>query len=908
MTETPARQRPSPEPRDARRGLSIQMRLLLLVMAAALPALLFSFFQARTASRVERGNAEQRAVQLARRIASRVDDHVNTIDALLVGVSRAIRPDTLSIARNDSVLAAIHRDLGDRFLNLSVSTAGGRVVGVSSVGTRYPLPLITDRKYFREALRTGGLGIGEPMIGRISNEYSLALGRAVLGPDRRPIGVLAASTGLRELRSILIPADLPDQAVVTLLDSTGVVLARTKDSDRWLGQRVAAPVPGAGADGGEGVRVIPGADGGGELSGYATATRVPWTVHVAIPSAVALARVHAQASQALLLFVGSLAVSLLLAWILARGIADPVRALTADANAFASGDLTRRADVAADGELGTLAATFNRMIDALERRGSELRSSESRYRALFDTLPLPMWVYDVDTLRFLAVNEAAVAHYGYTREEFLAMTVADIRPTEEASAVAERAAATDAQRLDGETWRHVTKRGEVIDVEINSDDLSYGPSRARLVVASDVTARRRTERALRESQEQLRQSQKMEAVGSLAGGIAHDFNNLLTAILGYCDLALDGTAPDSAAHGDVVEIRRAAVRAGDLTHQLLAFSRRQVLKPVIFSLGTAAADAEKILRRLISENIEVELSVGEDTPEVCADPTQLEQVILNLAVNARDAMPRGGHLRVETGARQLEATRTMSGTSLKPGWYATLEVADTGTGIAPEVRERLFEPFFTTKARGQGTGLGLATVYGIVQQSGGAIELTSEMGRGATFTLYFPAARRTPGDARPAASADATTGVTRMAAQSAVSDTTILLAEDDGAVRAIARETLTRAGYRVLSAANGGEAIAIADAHATHIDLLLTDVIMPGMNGRELANALTARRPGLRVLFASGYSDNVLLDQGALAPGVTLLDKPFTPAALVEKVAEVLAAPTPTAGDAGHDPGTMTNA
>jgi PAS domain S-box-containing protein len=487
---------------------------------------------------------------------------------------------------------------------------------------------------------------------------------------------------------------------------------------------------------------------------------------------------------------------------------------------------------------------------------------------------------DRETLRFLAVNEAAVERYGYSRDELLAMTVLDIRSPEHHQHVRDMIAIDHERTLRGRLARHLTRSGEELEVEISFDDFNYGGRRARLVVVNDVTERRRTEKALHASQEQLRQAQKMEAVGSLAGGIAHDFNNLLTAILGYCDLALEGIPAASTASEDVAEVRRAAQRAAELTHQLLAFSRRQVLKPRVFSLGTTLEQTEKILRRLISENIALELSVCPSQALVCADPTQVEQVILNLAVNARDAMPRGGRLRLSTGTITFDEAHAIAGASLPAGTYAMLAVSDTGTGIAPEIRDRLFEPFFTTKPRGQGTGLGLATVYGIMQQSGGGVEVASVPGNGTTFILYFPVARE---DSSPEVATSAQHDVQRRG------EGTILLAEDDDAVRAIARETLERAGYRVLAAADGAQALALAGAHDGPIDLLLTDVIMPGMNGRELAATLTRRRPGLRVLYASGYTDNVLEGQGALAPGVTLLDKPFTPADLAAKVRDVLA-------------------
>ncbi len=883
MVDPSAQLRQTSEIPAVRRGLSIQLRLVLLVVAAALPALCFSIVQARTTSAVERDNAEQRALQLARRIATRVDDHVNTVDALLVSLSRTVRVDRAGGAHNDSLLASVSRDLGTRFLNLSVAAADGLVVGLSNAaGSRARHISVLDRAYFQNAIATRGLGIGKPMIGRVSHEYSLALGRAILDARGNPIGVVAASTLLDQLRAILIPNDLPPGAVVTLTDSDGVVLARTEDADEWIGHDISALATVRDArHSREGVMEMTGADSVTRLSGFATASRVPWQVFVGIPSAVALARVREQERNAFLLGIASLLVSLGMAWALARGIAGPVRALTADADAFAAGDLSRRTTVRPDGELGTLAFTFDRMADALERRSSQLVTSETRYRSLFDTLPLPMWVVDRDSMRFLAVNQAAVDRYGYSRDEMLGMTVLEIRRPEKHQYVREKLAEDREQTMRGKLTQHITRTGEELDVEISSDDFTYGGRRARLVVVNDVTERRRTESALLASQEQLRQSQKMEAIGSLAGGIAHDFNNLLTAILGYCDLALEGIPPDSTASEDVAEVRRAAQRAAELTHQLLAFSRRQVLKPRVFSLGTAVAQTEKILRRLISENIALEISVCPQQPLVCADPTQLEQVILNLAVNARDAMPRGGRLRLATGAVTFDTPHATAGRNLPPGIYAMLAVSDTGTGIVPEVRDRLFEPFFTTKPRGQGTGLGLATVYGIMQQSGGGIEVASVPGNGTTFVLYFPlAAADAPADSASEPQRDVNPR----------GEGTILLAEDDEAVRAIAREALERAGYHVLAAADGSAALALASAHDGTIDLLLTDVIMPGMNGRELAATLTRRRPGIRVLFASGYTDNVLEGQDALAPGVTLLDKPFTPAVLAAKVRDVLAA------------------
>ena len=841
----------------ARRGLSIQLRLLVLVAAAALPPVLFSIVQVRAADRQARQNAEQVALQLAQRIATRVDDHVSVVDALLITLTRVVRTDYAGAAFNDELLASVSRDLSkSRFLNLSVADSTGRMVGLSSTpSTGRELP-VSDRKYFRDAVASRGLGIGEPMIGRVTGQYALAIGRAALAPDGHVRGVVAASTMLAELHALLIPANLPAETVVTLLDERGSVLAQTQGSKEWVR-----------------------ADSVARLAGFATAERVPWRVFVGIPKSVALAQVQAQKREAIILGIASLLVSLLLAGLLAKRIAGPVIALTADADVFAAGDLSHRSLVDADGELGQLAETFNRMATALHRRSTELTDSERRYRALFDTLPLPMWVYNVESMQFLTVNQAAVERYGYSRDEFLGMTLLDIRPPEEVERLSGVVPLLRRERLVGSPWRHRTRSGEIMDVEITSDDLLDGRARTRLVVAIDVTARNRIEAALRESQEQLRQSQKMEAVGSLAGGVAHDFNNLLTAILGYCDLALESIPSDAPASDDVQEIRRAAKRAAELTHQLLAFSRRQMLKPSVFALNSSVEATDKILRRLIRESIVLELSLAPDSPLVRADPAQVEQVILNLVVNARDAMHRGGRVVIATGESAFTRQQTVASGTLSPGRYATLSVMDTGTGITADVRERLFEPFFTTKERGHGTGLGLATVYGIVQQSGGGVDVQSVTGEGSTFTVYFPVALEHQG---------ALSMREPLLEPSARGEGTILLAEDDDAVRAIARTTLVRAGYHVLSANNGASALVLADGHVGPINLLVTDVIMPGMNGRELAEAMATRRPGLPVLFVSGYTDNVLADYGLTAVDHALLDKPFTPATLTAAVAALL--------------------
>jgi len=383
--------------------------------------------------------------------------------------------------------------------------------------------------------------------------------------------------------------------------------------------------------------------------------------------------------------------------------------------------------------------------------------------------------------------------------------------------------------------------------------------------------------ALGKSQEQLFLSQRLEAVGQLAGGVAHDFNNLLTVIGGYCDMMLEALDPVDANRQKVEEIQKAASRASSLTRQLLAFSRKQVLQPVVLNLNSVVADIEKMLTRVIGEDIEFRTNLQSDLGNVKADPGQIEQVIMNLAVNARDAMPAGGKTTIETANTYLDETYAQHHVAVIPGPFVMLAVSDTGVGMDEETKEHIFEPFFTTKALGKGTGLGLSTVYGIVKQSGGNIWVYSEIGKGSTFKVYLPrvdemakAYKQMPPSTSP--------GGTE----------TILLVEDAEMVRKLTLEVLCTIGYRVLEAASGSEALQISESTEEPIDLLLTDVVMPEMSGKELANHLLSLRPEMKVLFMSGYTDDTIVYHGLLDKGLNFIEKPFAPDALARTVREVL--------------------
>jgi CheY-like chemotaxis protein len=388
-------------------------------------------------------------------------------------------------------------------------------------------------------------------------------------------------------------------------------------------------------------------------------------------------------------------------------------------------------------------------------------------------------------------------------------------------------------------------------------------------------------------EDQLRQAQKMEAVGQLAGGIAHDFNNLLTVILGYCDLLLADFDPDNQRQADIGEIQKAGASAAALTRQLLAFSRKEIIEPTLLNLNVVVAEMREMVGRLIGEDVQVVLGLRSDLPLVLADRGQVEQVVMNLAVNARDAMPAGGVLTIESAGIELGENYETTRLSLKPGRYVLLSVSDTGTGMTPQVLARLFEPFFTTKEKGKGTGLGLATVHGIAARNGGSVSVRSEPGVGTSFQVYFPEAdvaalaiEPPPSPVRPHSPTHAT----------------VLVVDDELGIREVARRLLAQQGYSVLIAATSEDALRLFEQHPS-IDVLLTDVVMPGVSGPQLTERMCEQRPVLKVIYMSGYTEEAIGHHGVLNPGIAFLHKPFTVETLGRKIREILDQPSPIFAD-----------
>jgi two-component system, cell cycle sensor histidine kinase and response regulator CckA len=868
--------------RRVRRG--VRTRVLWLAALAVVPLLIPTFFRAFERRTAEERLVSSRAGELARVIARSLDARVNDANTVLVGLRELVDPSAPAEA-NDAVLQRVFRDVPLAYANLWIVDSTGRNIGaaVQQMPNRRLLDM-GDREEFQQTLRTKTFTVGKVQTARgradppLVIPFTLPIVDSLTGRVRAVVG---ASALVDSLDAVQLTRRLPSGSVLTLVDRHETVVYRTLENMRWAGrslkQITGRQVTAVYDTGGATADSRRSADGVVRVIGYAPMQTTRWMVYVGIPNVVALraANTTFRRDLATSTIIGLLLLGLIGA--LSVRAVRPIESLTADALALTAGDASRRSAIVRDDELGELARAFNTMADAAEQRQRALVDSESRYRMLFDATPLPLFSWSPTTGDVTGVNEAAVAHFGLPRDRLLRHSMtALVHPDD-----VDRFDRTLRSVPDGPThrgvWRLLHADGRALDMELVLAPYRREHETQIITVAIDTTARRAAERALEESREQLRQSQKMEALGSFAGGIAHDFNNYLSAIIGYGELVASQLAEDDPSRRDVSEVLGAASRAADLTRQILVFSRRQVVDAQVLETNEVVRSIERMLLRVMREDISFVSSLGEEQFPVRIDRGQLEQVLLNLAANARDAMPSGGSFALSTSRVDL-VRPDPAHVGVAAGRYVVIRASDSGVGMPAAVRERIFEPFFTTKERGRGTGLGLAMVYSIVTQSGGAIRVDSAPGAGTTFSVYLPLVESMASVAR----------TTQTLAPLPTGSERILLVEDDDAVRAVTHQMLARHGYDVELARDGLDALARVRASAVPFALVVTDVIMPGMRGRELAAQLRLIDPSQRVLFVSGYADDQTLVADVATTGAHFLAKPFTTSELLRMVREVL--------------------
>ena len=735
------------------------------------------------------------------------------------------------------------------------------------------------------------------VVGRALGVATLPCGYPVLDHSGQLQGVVAIGLNLDRLSRIFQITEFPAGGCLAIIDNRGRIMFRHPEPEQWIGKdfshveiiRVTLAqkhgiVTARGPDGLKRLYAFSPL-GGASQEGFVMAGIPPQTI-------------YAPAQQALIRNLASLGlvtiVVIILAWLLGYlFVLRRMNILTKATKQLAAGDLGARTGMNyGQGEIDLLAHAFDEMASTLQKREverqqaeEELRRSEEKYRLLVNQIPAVVYQGYLDW-SLDCFDRKIEELTGYSQEDFNSRRVTwrdlifaeDIAPAKKLFLEARKT------NLFYVTEHRIKKKnGEVCWIQARNHIIVNAAGKADYIsgVFFDITSRKKLE-------DQLAQAQKMEAVGILAGGLAHDFNNLLTAIMGYSEIMMmELNNNDDPLHQNAEEIMKAAEHGASLTNKLLAFSRKQILQPRVIDLNAIVIEMDRMLKRLIGEDIDLVTYTSEELGFVTADPGQIAQILMNLAVNARDAMPHGGKLTIETADVYLDESYTQSHVEVTPGPYVMLAVTDNGVGMDAPMLAHIFEPFFTSKESGKGTGLGLAMVYGIVKQSGGHIWIYSEPGHGTTIKLYFPRAEKGLDSVAPRLA-------TISPRQPLQGQETVLVVEDDAALRKLITRALKRYGFQVWEAGNGGEALIICEKENGPIHLMLTDVVMPQMNGRELAERLVLSRPEMKVLYMSGYTTNAVVQHGVLDAAINFIQKPVKVLDLIQKVREVLDAGAPS--------------
>jgi len=806
---------------------SLRVRLIFLVLIAAIPALGITLYSGLEYRNHTRNHALDDALRLAQEISKDHDHLIQNARRILFTLSKISQVQQQDKAACCKIFAEIMKQ-SDGYTALVAAKPDGDVFA-SSIPITSPINY-SDRPWFQRLLKTRDFVIGEYLIGRVSGKPLIVFAYPILDDIGNLKTILSLGMDLDWLKRTVVKNKLPEGTSVTVIDSDGTILFRYPEPEKFVGKSMPeVPIFKVILTKREGVEETVGLGGVPRLFGFTSLGKGVESVHlsVGIPRKIALAKADRVMKQSLAYLGLITLLALAAAWFIGGlFVIHPVNRLLDMTKRLTDGDLNARVGPSyGKGEIGRLGYAFDQMGESLQHHEAErkqaeeaLRESEVRFQELFNEAPVGYHEVDAEG-RIIQVNHTELEMLGYTAEEMLGQPVWKFAVEEKKSQQAISTILVDTapttqsvertyRRKDGTTFPVLIERRVIRDANGRVKNIRS--------TVQDITELKRMEKEKANIEEQFRQSQKMEAIGQLAGGIAHDFNNLLTIIKGYTQLSLIELEEGNPLKGNIDEVQKAADRAAVLTRQLLAFSRRQVLDMKVLDLNTVLGDLDKMLRRIIGEDIELVTLLAEDLGRVRADPGQLEQVIMNLVVNARDAMPSGGKLTVETANVELDEVYARNHVAVIPGRYVMLSVSDTGVGMVPEVRERIFEPFFTTKEKGKGTGLGLSTVYGIVKQSEGNIWVYSEPGQGTTFKIYLP---RVDEPSEEFKEKVVKGGLPH-------GNETILVVEDEEEVRKLTVRILKGWGYRVLETSGGDEALLIGEQEKEPLHLILVDVVM----------------------------------------------------------------------------------
>jgi PAS domain S-box-containing protein len=741
-----------------------------------------------------------------------------------------------------------------------------------------------ERKYTIGALKEGKTTIGRPLVGKALRSTIFSIATPIHDPEGKVIGALAGTVDLAKPNFISRSTDNSYGKTGGYLLISPKIRTIVYATDKKLIMELLPP-PGDNllidryTEGYEGTGITLRPNDGVEV--LTSAKNIPvagWYLMALMPTEEAFSPINALQKRGLLaaIFLTLLAGGLTW-WILTRQLAPIFTTMETLAALSDSDQPLQPLPITRQDEIGGMIGSFNHLLETLRHREETLRKSEEKHRLLFESADDAILIHDT-VGHFLSVNPLACKRFGYSHAELISLPIGKLVSPEQSRYIPERIAQLlEHGNLLFET-EHQLKDGSSVPTEVNARLITWDGQPAIISICRDITERKRAEQEKANLETQLHQAQKMESVGRLAGGVAHDFNNMLTVILGYAQLGLMNLDPTHPVSADLSEIIKAAKRSADLTRQMLAFARKQTIAPKVLDLNEAVSGMLKMLQRLIGEEINLNWHPSTKLWQVHMDPSQIDQILANLCVNARDAIAGDGKITIETTNSAFDREYCDANAGFIPGEFVLLAVSDDGCGMDKETEAQIFEPFFTTKAFGEGTGLGLATVYGIVKQNNGFINVYSEPGLGTTFKIYLPRHENGEGrDLEEVSEPLPTNG-----------QETILLVEDEAGILNVTKALLEKYGYTVLAASKPSEAIALAEKYDGEISLLMTDVVMPVMNGRELSNRLSVLRPQLKCLFMSGYTADVIANHGVLDNGVKWIPKPFSAKELATKVREVL--------------------